>query len=79
MYQKIVLGTAQFGMNYGISNQVGKIKTTNITKILNFLKKENINLIDTANNYKKSEKEIGKYCKKYKKKIFNKILWGILI
>ena len=72
MYQKIVLGTAQFGMNYGISNQVGKIKTTNITKILNFLKKENINLIDTANNYKKSEKEIGKYCKKYKKK-FNVI------
>ena len=72
MYQKIALGTAQFGMNYGITNKVGKIKTTNITKILNFLKKENINLIDTANKYKKSEEEIGKYCKKYKKK-FNVI------
>lgn len=64
MYQKIILGTAQFGMNYGISNKTGKIKTKNITKILDLIKKNKINLLDTANSYQKSEKEIGNYFRK---------------
>ena len=39
-YKKFILGTAQFGMNYGISNKNGKIKSNEIFKILNFLKKK---------------------------------------
>ena len=70
MYQKIILGTAQFGMNYGISNKTGKIKTKNITKILDLLKKNKINLLDTANSYQKSEKEIGNYFRKKNIKIY---------
>ena len=64
MFNKIILGTAQFGANYGINNKIGKIKTGEITKILNFLKKKKIFFLDTANSYKKSELEIGKYIKK---------------
>lgn len=72
MYDNIVLGTAQFGMPYGISNKIGKIKTKDIYKILDFLKKEKISALDTANKYQKSEEEIGKYFKKFNKK-FNVI------
>ena len=68
MSKKIVLGTAQFGMNYGISNKSGKIKSNEIIKILNYLKKNKINSLDTASSYIKSQKEIGKYYKRTKKK-----------
>ena len=68
MYKKIILGTAQFGMKYGISNSKGEIKLVEIFKILNFLKKKNITFLDTARSYKSSEKKIGEYFKKTKKK-----------
>tara|TARA_E500000178_G_scaffold212867_1_gene210097 strand:- start:179 stop:631 length:453 start_codon:yes stop_codon:yes gene_type:complete len=68
MSKKIILGTAQFGTNYGIANKSGKIKYNEIFKILNYLKKNKINSLDTASSYIKSEKEIGKYFKKTKKK-----------
>lgn len=68
MYKKIILGTAQFGMNYGISNTNGEIKLAEVFKILNFLKQKNIASLDTARSYKSSEKKIGEYFKKTKKK-----------
>ena len=66
MYQKIILGTAQFGMKYGISNKIGKIKNKNILKLIKFLKKKKIKFLDTASQYKTSENEIGKFYKKTK-------------
>ena len=39
MDNKIILGTAQFGMKYGVANKKGKIKSKEIFKILNYLKK----------------------------------------
>ena len=67
MSKKIILGTAQFGMNYGISNKSGKIKSSEIFKILNYLKKNNINSLDTASSYLSSEKEMENITKKLKK------------
>ncbi len=67
-YKKFILGTAQFGMNYGISNKNGKIKSNEIFKILNFLKKKKVSYLDTANSYKLSEREIGKYYSKTRNK-----------
>ena len=64
---KIILGTAQFGMKYGITNR-GKIKSSEIFRILSFLKRKKINFLDTANAYKSSEREIGKYFLKRKGK-----------
>lgn len=43
MYSKIILGTAQFGMKYGIANNSGKIKYPEINRILNFLGKKKLN------------------------------------
>ena len=33
---KIVIGTAQFGLDYGIANNLGKMKFQEIKKIINF-------------------------------------------
>tara|TARA_B100000965_G_C19597418_1_gene760893 strand:- start:3282 stop:4154 length:873 start_codon:yes stop_codon:yes gene_type:complete len=68
MYKKFILGTAQFGMHYGITNKKGKTKKNEIAKILNYLSKKNISFIDTASTYGKSELEIGNYLKKNNKK-----------
>ena len=61
---KLVLGSAQFGMPYGIANSTGQISQDEVSKILNFASKNNINTIDTAKNYGNSEISIGKYLKK---------------
>lgn len=61
---KIVLGTAQFGMKYGINNQIGKISKKNAFKILDYANANGIINIDTANVYGNSEKVIGEYLKK---------------
>tara|TARA_B100000963_G_scaffold296499_1_gene267654 strand:- start:4368 stop:5240 length:873 start_codon:yes stop_codon:yes gene_type:complete len=56
---KLSLGTVQFGLNYGVANQVGKIKFEEVKKIIEFAKKSKISLIDTAVSYGDSEKIIG--------------------
>ena len=61
MQNKIILGTVQFGINYGINNTSGKIKKENIFKILNFCEKNNIFNLDTAASYGDSEQLIGDY------------------
>ena len=56
---KLCLGTAQFGLNYGITNKYRKIQNKEIKLILEKAIKENINYFDTANLYGDSEKIIG--------------------
>ena len=57
--KKITIGTAQFGLNYGISNQNGQVSLTEIEKILDFSKRCGINNIDTAIAYGDSESRLG--------------------
>ena len=56
---KLALGTAQFGLTYGVANQKGKIEFSDVNKILKLAKNSNIDLIDTAISYGESEKVIG--------------------
>ena len=49
--KKICIGTAQFGMNYGISNISGKTKNNELNKIFSILDKKNITFLDTSINY----------------------------
>ena len=58
--KKLALGTAQFGMSYGIANQHGKIKLENIKDIIKIAREKNIDLVDTAIAYGESERIIGK-------------------
>jgi aryl-alcohol dehydrogenase-like predicted oxidoreductase len=57
---KLALGTAQFGLDYGISNTTGKIAFEEAIKILNILKINNIDTLDTAYQYGNSEEMLGK-------------------
>ena len=72
----IILGGAQFGMDYGSSIFSKRVNFKNLSKILNFAHKNKINSIDTAAAYGISEKQIGFYLFKNRKKkfkIFSKI------
>tara|TARA_B100000768_G_scaffold170310_1_gene176604 strand:- start:6655 stop:7521 length:867 start_codon:yes stop_codon:yes gene_type:complete len=57
---RIALGTAQFGMKYGITNKSVPQSLGDIEKILNLSKASKINTIDTAIAYGKSESLLGK-------------------
>jgi aryl-alcohol dehydrogenase-like predicted oxidoreductase len=59
LIKKIALGTAQFGMNYGISNVVGKTSFDEACKVFTYAESIGINTLDTANKYLDSEKVIG--------------------
>ena len=61
MIDKIILGTAQFGLDYGINNHVGRIPKKEVFKMLDFCLDNGITRIDTAGVYGNSEKLIGEY------------------
>ena len=56
---KLALGTVQFGLNYGISNQRGKVSPSEAANILAFAQANNITTLDTASAYGASEKVLG--------------------
>jgi len=56
---RLALGTAQFGMKYGLSNTVGKVPQPEIQKMLNFALNNSIDLLDTAISYGSSEECLG--------------------
>ena len=60
---KLIIGGAQVGLNYGVSNTQGRLNTNEIKTILNIANTNKINFIDTAAAYGSSEKVIGKYFK----------------
>lgn len=59
--KKIMIGSAQFGMHYGIANQNGQVHGQEIEKILSLAKSMQINQIDTASAYGESEAILGQY------------------
>ena len=59
LVSKIGLGTVQFGLNYGISNNKGITEKAEVKNILNYSKSIGIELIDTAFSYGKSEEVLG--------------------
>jgi aryl-alcohol dehydrogenase-like predicted oxidoreductase len=61
---KLILGTVQFGLNYGISNINGKIELDEVEKILSLASCHCIDTLDTASGYGDSENVIGKAQKK---------------
>jgi len=57
---KLALGTAQFGLNYGVTNQNGQVAIEEVKSILNFAKNNGIDTLDTASGYGNSEQVLGK-------------------
>ena len=61
MSNKLILGTVQFGLNYGINNLGGKISPTEANRILHYAHKNDISILDTASAYGNSEVVIGEF------------------
>ena len=57
---KLMLGTAQFGRDYGIANKVGKVPYHNVVEIMRLAADNGIVHIDTACDYGDSETTLGK-------------------
>jgi aryl-alcohol dehydrogenase-like predicted oxidoreductase len=55
----LVLGSVQFGTDYGISSITGQVGVSEIKKILSYAHAQNINIIDTAPSYGRSEQILG--------------------
>jgi aryl-alcohol dehydrogenase-like predicted oxidoreductase len=72
---KLVLGTAQFGMDYGINNKRGKIPREEVFKILKVAFESGIDTLDTAYTYGESEAVIGDFTRisGFKLKIISKL------
>lgn len=56
---KLALGTAQFGLNYGIANQDGQTPAQEVRRILELARHAGIDTLDTAHHYGESETILG--------------------
>jgi aryl-alcohol dehydrogenase-like predicted oxidoreductase len=59
IHGRIGLGTVQFGIDYGITNSVGKVSKTEVNKIATAASKIGITVFDTACEYGNSEAVLG--------------------
>ena len=71
MTNKLILGTAQFGLNYGINNFNGRPNNLEIFKILNYAYNNEIRTLDTAEDYGIAHEVISQYLKKFPKNKFD--------
>jgi aryl-alcohol dehydrogenase-like predicted oxidoreductase len=56
---RLALGTVQFGLNYGVANQVGQVPPPQVEKMLRLASARNVDLLDTAAGYGDSEACLG--------------------
>lgn len=56
---RLGIGTVQFGLNYGIANQHGKVNLDQSRAIINYAKELGIDTLDTAAAYGESELVLG--------------------
>ena len=56
---KVALGTVQFGLDYGVTNQDGQVTIEEVESILDFAKVNGIDTLDTASRYGNSEQVLG--------------------
>ncbi len=56
---RLALGTAQFGLNYGINNTAGRPTDATVAEVLQTARAAGLNLLDTAAAYGDSETRLG--------------------
>ena len=64
MSSKLILGTVQFGLKYGINNTIGKPKKNEVLNLLKVAYSSGIRVLDTAEAYGNAHQLIGNYHKK---------------
>lgn len=58
---EIGLGTAQFGLDYGVSNTRGKVPAGEVGRILDVAHSRGVRVLDTATAYGESEQVLGRH------------------
>lgn len=71
MNEKLILGTVQFGLNYGINNLTGKPEKETVLQILLYAYENGIRYLDTAELYGNAHELIGEFHKLNPSKKFN--------
>ena len=61
MIEKIILGTVQLGLNYGVNNTSGLPSKTDVHNILAIAQEHGITQLDTAAAYGEAENRIGEF------------------
>lgn len=61
MKSKIILGTVQFGLDYGINNSAGKPSKEQVFEIFEAAAKAGIDILDTADAYGNASELIGEF------------------
>ena len=59
LLNKLILGTVQFGLSYGINNSTGKVSKNEVSKILSEAKTKGLSILDTSYAYGESEVVLG--------------------
>ena len=57
----IAIGTANFGMQYGVANSQGKLSKNSVAEILGLAKSLGVTCLDTANAYGESQNALGEF------------------
>lgn len=70
---KLILGTVQFGLNYGVNNKLGQMSILEAHEILDLALKSGVKTLDTAAAYGTSEQVIGDFIKLKDQNPFNVI------
>jgi aryl-alcohol dehydrogenase-like predicted oxidoreductase len=70
---KLILGTVQMGLSYGINNTEGKISLDDSIEILNHAHENGIEVLDSAEAYGNAHHVIGSFHKNYPEKKFKVI------
>lgn len=73
MIEKIILGTVQLGLDYGVNNQHGKPSKDQSFEILKVAYDNGIHVLDTAEAYGNSQEVIGEFHKAFPNKNFKVI------
>ncbi len=58
--ERLAIGTAQFGLDYGVTNRAGQVSTGNAQAILSAARMAGVHTIDTAMAYGQSEAVLGR-------------------
>ena len=70
---KLALGSANFGLEYGLANTSGQISEKELENILLLAEWAGVEVVDTAQVYGDSETRLGALCKNYRFNIVTKI------
>ncbi len=57
-----IIGTAQWGLDYGVTNALGRIPDSELVKLIESLREHGLVSLDTASNYGDAEERIREHC-----------------